>query len=78
MSAARPFADAGNAAERTGGAIADYCVKEMRAATTQGERIRILQMAIIELAEQPRLARAAGGFAVLVTAWMESGIGDAK
>ena len=62
-------------AEIKGSAIADVALEAMRTAEYQGERIRILQDALLDVYECQRRDRAAAGFAVLLVCHLEKALG---
>lgn len=68
----------GNMAEQVGSGIAMDCLNAMLAADSQGERLGILQGAILDLAELPRHDRAAGGFAAILVNVLEQGLEASK
>lgn len=65
-------------AEQAGSGIAMDCLNAMLAADSQGERLGILQGAILDLAELPRHDRAAGGFAAILFNVIERGLEASK
>ena len=67
----------GSAAEFQGHVIADAMLKKiapLKEYEEQGEAVRVLQNAILDICEQPRRDRAAGGFAVAVTCFLQRGM----
>ena len=70
--------DAGNLAEQAGNAIAANCLNAILAAKTQGERVRAIQSAVLDLQRLPHPKRAAGGFSVALVNVLERGLGLCK
>ncbi|MGH8758712.1 MAG: hypothetical protein ACREVW_04260 [Burkholderiales bacterium] len=64
-------------AEHKGSGIAEVALNAMRTAEDQGERVRALQNAILDLYECPRRDQAAAGFAGLLVCYLERGLGVA-
>lgn len=70
--------DAGNLAEQAGGGIGIDCLNAILAAKTQGERMRAIQSAVLDLQRLPHPKRAAGGFSVALVNVLERGLGLCK
>jgi hypothetical protein len=70
--------DAGNLAEQAGGGIGIDCLNAILAAKTQGERVRAIQSAVLDLQRLPHPKRAAGGFSVALVNVLERGLGLCK
>lgn len=70
--------DAGNLAEQAGGGIGFDCLNAILAAKTQGERVRAIQSAVLDLQRLPHPKRAAGGFSVALVNVLERGLGLCK
>lgn len=70
--------DAENRAEQAGGGIGIDCLNAMLAAKTQGERMRAIQSALIDLQRLPHPKRATGGFSVALVNVLERGLGLCK
>ena len=68
---------AGDCAEESGSTIASAMLNDMLAADSQAKRIRLLQSAVLSLAKLPNHERAAGGFAVYLTGFVELGLAHA-
>lgn len=66
--------DSGNQSEQFGSAAAIDCLNELLAADNAGERIEIIQNAIINLQDTMHPDRAAGGFAVALESVIERGL----
>lgn len=67
--------DAGNLAEQAGAGIGLDCLNTILATDTQGERIRAIQSAVLELQRLAHPERAAVGFAVSLANVLERGLG---
>lgn len=70
--------DAGNLAEQAGGGIGIDCLNAILAAKTQGERVKAIQSAVLDLQRLPHPKRAAGGFSVALVNVLERGLGLCK
>lgn len=70
--------DAGNLAEQAGGGIGIDCLNAILAAKTQGERMRAIQSAVLDLQRLPHPKHAAGGFSVALVNVLERGLGLCK
>ena len=70
--------DSGNRAEQAGGGIGNECLNAILAAKTQGERVRAIQSAVLDLQRLPHPKRAAGGFSVALVNVLERGLGLCK
>lgn len=68
--------DAGNLAEQAGAGIGIDCLNAVLAAKTQGERLRAIQSAVLDLQRLAHPRRAAGGFAGAVVNVLEIGIAN--
>lgn len=66
--------DAGNLAEQAGAGIGLDCLNTVLAVDTQGERIRAIQSAVLELQRLAHPERAAAGFAVTLVNALERGL----
>ena len=75
--ALQAIANDGEQAEEDGGAIALDCLDLLLVTDSQGERIRILQNAIIGLQSTIQPERAIGGFCVAMENVIERGLGAA-
>lgn len=67
--------DAGNLAEQAGAGIGLDLLNAILAADTQGERIRAIQSAVLELQRLAHPERATAGFAVSLVNVLERGLG---
>ena len=76
--ALQAIANDGEQAEEDGGAIALDCLDLLLVTDSQGERIRILQNAIIGLQSTIQPERAIGGFCVAIENVIERGLGAAQ
>lgn len=65
----------GHPAEVRGSSTASNALDEMRAADSQAERVRILHRAVLDVLEDARPSRAAGGFAVALIAYLDHAMG---
>lgn len=61
--------------EQAGAAIGTAALNQVLNADDQGEAIRAIQNAILDLFELPRRDRAVVGFAVIITSVIEQGLG---
>ena len=66
--------DAGNLAEQAGAGIGLDCLNVILAAEIQGERIRAIQSAVLELQRLAHPERAAGGFSGVLVNVLERGL----
>ena len=66
--------DAGNLAEQAGAGIGIDCLNAVLAGATQGERLRAIQSAVLDLQRLEHPKRAAGGFAGAVVNVLEIGL----
>ena len=66
--------DAGNLAEEAGAGIGIDCLNAVLAGATQGERLRAIQSAVLELQCLAHPRRAAGGFAGVLVNVLERGL----
>ena len=66
--------DAEDLAEQTGANIGLDCLNAILAADTQGERVRAIQSAVLELQRLAHPERAAAGFAVTLVNALERGL----
>lgn len=70
--------DAGNLAEQAGGGIGIDLLNAILAVKTQGERVRAIQSAVLDLQRLPHPKRAAGGFSAALVNVLERGLGLCK
>ena len=68
--------DAGNLAEEAGSGIGVYCLNAILASKSQGERMRAIQSAVLDLQRLPHPKRAAGGFAGVLVNVLEIGVAN--
>ena len=68
--------DAGNLAEQAGAGIGIDCLNALLAGKTQGERLRAIQSAVLELQRLAHPKRAAAGFAGVLVNVLERGIAN--
>lgn len=68
--------DAGNLAEEAGSGIGVDCLNAILAAKSQGERMRAIQSAVLDLQRLPHPKRAAGGFAGVLVNVLEIGVAN--
>ena len=66
--------DAGNLAEQAGAGIGIDCLNAVLAGKTQGERLRAIQSAVLDLQGLAHPKRAAGGFAGVLVNVLERGL----
>lgn len=66
--------DAGNLAEQAGAGIGIDCLNAVLAGSTQGERLRAIQSAVLDLQRLAHPERAAGGFAGVLVNVLERGL----
>ena len=66
--------DAGNRAEQAGAGIGIDCLNAVLAGTSQGERLRAIQSAVLDLQRLAHPKRAAGGFAGVLVNVLERGL----
>lgn len=66
--------DAGNVAEQAGAGIGIDCLNAVLAGATQGERLRAIQSAVLDLQRLAHPRRAAGGFAGVLVNVLERGL----
>jgi len=66
--------DAGNLAEQAGAGIGIDCLNAVLAGKTQGERLRAIQSAVLDLQRLAHPKRAAGGFAGVLVNTLEIGL----
>ena len=66
--------DAGNLAEQAGAGIGIDCLNAVLNMTTQGERLRAIQSAVLDLQRLAHPRRAAGGFAGVLVNVLERGL----
>ena len=67
--------NAGNLAESAGAGIGIDCLNAVLAGATQGERLRAIQSAVLDLQCLAHPRRAAGGFAGVLVNLLERGLG---
>lgn len=70
--------DAGNLAEQAGAGIGIDCLNAVLAGTTQGERVRAIQSAVLDLQRLAHPRRAAAGFSMALVNVLERGLGLCK
>ena len=66
--------DGGNLAEQAGSGIGIDCLNAILTAKTQGERMRAVQSAVLDLQRLQHPKRAAGGFSVALVNVLERGL----
>ena len=70
--------DAGNLAEQAGAGIGIDCLNAVLTEATQGERVRAIQSAVLDLQRLAHPRRAAAGFSMTLVNVLERGLGLCK